>query len=117
LDDEGFDHGIDTRASRIGAAFGAVELAGNQATIPSQDGLWFGDTGDLLQMLPPEALANLSECAPLRVGKPELSRDVGTEDSILCDQVFALEEHALVNQACHVRQQSHPLVIPHDEST
>jgi hypothetical protein len=87
---------------RVGTMLGTVELAGNQTTIPGQDGLRLGDTGDLLQMLPPEALAILSQGAALRVGKPELSRDMGAEDSVLRDEVFALKEQALIDQACHV---------------
>jgi hypothetical protein len=39
------------------------------------------------------------------------------EDPVFRDQIFALEEQALVDQACHVRQQLCPIVIPHDEST
>src|SRR3954464_6874122 len=41
----------DSRASRIGAVFGTIELLGNQLAIPTQDGLRFRDQGDLLQCL------------------------------------------------------------------
>jgi hypothetical protein len=67
-------------------------------------------------MLPPEAIADFSQGAALRVGEPEFSREVGVENPVLRDQVFALEEQALIDQACHVRQQLCPFVIPHEES-
>jgi hypothetical protein len=95
---------------------GAVELAGNEPAIPSQDGLWLGDQGHVRQIFPAETLADLSECAPLRVGESELCGEVGAEDSVLGDEVFALEEQALIDQTCHIREQSCPFVVLHLES-
>ena len=59
-DDERFHGRVDTRSSRIGTMLGAVELAGNEPAIPSQDGLWFGDQGHVRQIFPAETLADLS---------------------------------------------------------
>jgi hypothetical protein len=41
---------------------------------------------------------------------------MGAKDSILCDEVFALDEEALVDQTCQICQQPRTLVVPHDES-
>lgn len=90
---------------------GAVELAGNEPAIPGQDGLRFGDQGHLRQIFAAETLADLSECAPLGIGEPELCGEVGAQDSVLGDEVFALEEEALIDQACHIREQSSPFVV------
>ena len=72
--------------------FGSIELSGNQATVPAEDGIWLGDTSDLGEELPPEALADFSECAPLGVEEPEVGRQVRAQDPILCNEVFALKE-------------------------
>ena len=89
---------------------GAVELAGNEPAILGQDGLRFGDQGHLGQIFATETLADLSQCAPLGIGEPELCGEVGAQDAILGDEVFALEE-ALIDQACHIRAQSSPFVV------
>jgi hypothetical protein len=39
------------------------------------------------------------------------------ENSVLRGEVFALEEQALVDQACQLRQQPRPFVILHDKPT
>ena len=75
----------------------AVELAGDQTAIPSQDGFRLGNTGYLRQTLPPEPLADFGESRALGVRKPQSSGDVGVKDSILCNQIFAWEEKALID--------------------
>ena len=82
----------------------AVELAGDQTTIPGQDGVWPGNAGNLRQLFSAKTLGDLGECGPFRIGEPQPRGNVGSEDAILCDQVFALEEQTLVYQACDVRQ-------------
>jgi hypothetical protein len=47
---------------------------------------------------------DFGEGRALGVRKPEPTGDVGAEDSILRNQVFALEQQALIDQARHVRQ-------------
>jgi hypothetical protein len=74
----------------------AVELAGNQTTIPGQNGIWLGHTGHLRQMCPAPALGDLGKCRPFGVEKSQAPGDVGAENSILGNQVFALEEKALI---------------------
>ena len=69
-DDERLDRGIYTRTSWIGTMLRAVELTGNQTTIPGQNGIWLGNTGYLRQMFPAQALGDPSEGKPFRVGKP-----------------------------------------------
>ena len=81
----------------------AVELAGNQTTIPGQDGIRFGNAGHFHQIFPAQAFSDLSQGRAFGVGEPQTPREVGAEDSILCDQVLALEEQALVHRASDVR--------------
>jgi len=91
-DDQRFDLRGDSRPSRIGAMFGTIELSGNQATVPAEDRIWLGDTSDLGEELPPEALADFSECPPLGIEEPEVGGQVRAQDPILCNEVFALKE-------------------------
>ena len=116
-EDQRFEFRADAGTSRVGAMLRAVELAGDQTAIPGEDGFRFRNTGHLRQTLPPEPLADFGERRALGVGKPQSSGDVGAKDSILRNQVFALEEQALIDQASHVRQQPCPAVVLHDEST
>jgi hypothetical protein len=37
------------------------------------------------------------------------------KDAVLGDEVFVLEEQALIDQARYIRQQPHPLVVAHGE--
>ena len=69
-EDQRLDRGIYTRTSWIGTMLRAVELTGNQTTIPGQNGIWLGNTGYLRQMFPAQALGDPSEGKPFRVGKP-----------------------------------------------
>ena len=55
-------------------------------------------------MCPAQALGDLAKCRPFGVEKSQAPGDVGAENSILRNQVFALEEKALIYQAGDVRQ-------------
>src|SRR3954471_7174576 len=48
----------DSRASRIGAVFGTIELLGNQLAIPTQDGLRFRDRCHVRQRLTAESFSD-----------------------------------------------------------
>jgi hypothetical protein len=82
----------------------AVELARNQTKIPSLDRIRFGNAGHCCQVLPAQALGDLGQGRAFGVGEPQAPGDVGAEDAILRDQVFALQEQALVYPASDVRQ-------------
>jgi len=115
-DDESLDIGCNAWTSRVGAMLRAVELAGDQTAIPREDGFGLRNRGYFRQTLPPEPLADFGESRALGVRKPQSSGNVGAKDSILRNQVFALEEKALIDQASHVRQQPCPTVVLHAES-
>ena len=91
-DDQRFDLRADWRPSRVRAMLGSVKLAGNQASVPAENRIRLGDTGHLRQEPAAEAFADLSQDAPFGVREPPCSGQVRAQDSILCDQVFALEE-------------------------
>jgi hypothetical protein len=115
--DEGFDLGRDRGTARTGATFGSVEFLGNQAAVPSQDGIRERDGGDQFKVLAAEPFADLGQSRALRIGKAQTRRQMCAEDTILGDEVFILEQQALVHQARYVRQQPHPFVVAHGERT
>src|SRR5687768_15939075 len=86
-----FNNGLDRRSARIGTVFGAIELAGNEPAIPSQDGIRLRGTGHLLQSLPSEALSNLGQCAPLRIGESKSVRKVSSQNAVLGSAVLVLQ--------------------------
>lgn len=90
---------------------------GDKTAIPGEDGLGFRNTGYLRKTLPAQSLADFGEGRALGVGEPQSSGDVRAQDSILRNEVFALEEQPLIDQARHVRQQPNPAVVLHVEST
>ena len=94
----------------------AIELAGDQPAIPSEDDFGFRNTSYFCEPLPAEPLADFDERRALGIGKPELTSDVGAENSILGAQEFPPKEQALVDQATHVRRQPCPVVVLHLES-
>ena len=63
--------------------FGAVELLGDKLPIPSQDGIRFGDAGDLCEHLAAQSLPNLGEGGALRIAQPQLGRKVSSQNAIL----------------------------------
>jgi hypothetical protein len=47
----------------------AIKFPGDQPPVPGEDGIGFGDKGDLLEGTATEALADLSESGSLGIGK------------------------------------------------
>ena len=82
---------------------------GNQTTVPTQDRIRFGNAGDLRQMFAAETLCDLSKCRAFGVRKPQPPGGVGAKDTVLRNQVFTLEEQALVYQASDVCQEPGPI--------
>src|SRR5262249_10291740 len=91
-DDQPFDLRDDSRPARIRAMLRPIELAGDQTTIPAENGLGLGDTRYIGEELAAEPFANFSKRAALGVGEPDLAGHVGAEDPVLRDEAFALEK-------------------------
>ena len=98
-----------------GAEFGAVKFAGNEPPVPGEDGIGFGDTGDLLKCSPAEPLADFSEGRSLGIRKAYTGGKVSAEDAILSCEVFILEQELLIDQPGDVRQEPSPFVVWHEE--
>jgi hypothetical protein len=89
-DNELFDGTIHPWPTGITASPGAIELPGNQPTIPCQDGSWFGNARHLGQIFTTEPLADLGEREAFRIRDPEAWGKLGAQNPILRGQVFAL---------------------------
>jgi len=82
-DDQRFHFTTQAGTTGIRAVPRAVELAGDQPAIPGEDGFGFRNTSHFCEPLPAEPLADFGERRALGIGEPELTSDVGAENSIL----------------------------------
>ena len=92
---------------------GAVEFAANEPAVPGEDGIGFGDTGDLLKGGAAESFTDLSEGGSLGIREAHTGGKVGSEDAILGCEVLILEQEFLIDQASDIRQQSRLFVFRH----
>ena len=93
--------------------FGAVELPGNEPTVPGENCIGFRDAGYLLERGATEPLANVSECGSLGVGKAHTGREARSQDAVFGGEVFVLEQQSLVHEAGDIGQQARPFVFLH----
>jgi len=84
--------------------FGAVELLGDEPTIPAENGIRFSNQGDLLQQFAAEPFADFCECEPFFVAQPQSLRQVRAQNAILRRQIFFLQEKFLVNAPGYICQ-------------
>jgi hypothetical protein len=82
--------------------FGAVELLGNEPSIPAQDRVGFRDAGDLPKRLLPEPFSDLGESRALRIAQTQPRRQLGSQDSILSGQIFVPQQKLLVHRATDI---------------
>src|SRR5882762_8350417 len=72
--DQSFDCCIHTRPTGISAAFGSVELPGNQPLVPRENGLWLRYRRHVGQTFTAKSLADLGHSGPFRIREPEPRR-------------------------------------------
>jgi hypothetical protein len=68
--------------------FGTVELLSDELSIPSQDGVWPGNTGDLPKRPASQTFSDLGQRSALRIGEPESAGQFGAKDAVLRRQVL-----------------------------
>ena len=110
---QGFHFRWNLGAAWILPVLGAIELLGDQPSIPGQDGVGFGDAGDLSERFASQALPDLGEGGTLGIAQPQSRGQLRPQNTVLRGQIFILQQKLLVHRAGHVRQQSHPLLVPH----
>jgi len=108
-DDQRFHLGCHPGSARIGTVFGTIELAGDEAPIPIENGVRLGCAGHLFQPFASQTFPDLGQRAPLRIGEPESGRKVCSQDAILGGQVLILEQQLLIDEARHKGQKACPM--------
>jgi hypothetical protein len=56
--------------------FGTIELLGDEPSIPGQDGVGFGDAGDLSECFASQALPDLGEGGAFRICSTAISMEL-----------------------------------------
>ena len=56
------------RPPQLGAAFAPVELLRNQAFVPTHEGVWRGERGDLFEALPTERVSERGKTTAFGIG-------------------------------------------------
>jgi hypothetical protein len=110
LHHQGLDFRWNRRASWILQAFGTIELVGDELP-SSEDGVGFGDTGDLCEHFAAQSLPDFGERATLGTAHSQSRRTLRSRKAILRGQRFVLQRQLLVNRTGHVRQQSNPFLF------
>ena len=95
--------------ARRSTNFGAVKFPGNEPAVPGEDGIGFGDTGDLLKRSAAEPFTDLSEGGSFRIRQAHPGGKVGSEDAILGCEVLILEQEFLIDQPGDVRPTDEPI--------
>ena len=96
-DNQGFRGSIEGRSARIGARFGAVELACDETTVPGQDRVGLGDAREILQDLASESFGDLGQSGSFRIRQPEPRRQVSCQDAILGRQILVAQQQLLID--------------------
>ena len=93
----------------------SCRICGNQPAVPGGDGIWLGDTDDILERSAAESLADFSEGGSLRIRQADAGGKVSSENAILGCKVLILEQELLIDEAGDVGQQARPFVVCHEE--
>jgi hypothetical protein len=80
----------DLRPSWIRAVLGTIELLSDESAIPGEDGAGLGHPRDLLQRFAADPFTDLCQRGSFRIGGPQPSGKVRSQDAILCSQIFVL---------------------------
>jgi len=96
-DDEVSDFTPESRPPRIATVFGTIEFLSYQSPIPRQNGVGLGYTCDSFQGFAAEPLADLRQRRPLRIGEPQSSWQMCSQDPVLRRQTLILQQQFLID--------------------
>jgi hypothetical protein len=105
-DYQGFNFRGNGRATWILPLLGAVELLGDEFSIPSQDSVGLSDTSNLAERFASQPLSNFSQGDSFPVRKTQSCWKLDPQYSILGGPVFVPQKELLVYGTRHVCQQS-----------
>jgi hypothetical protein len=111
VDNERFQFWLDLGPAWGTTELGAVEFAGNEPPVASEDGLGLGDPGELPERSATAPFADVSDGGSFGIGRTHPVRKVRSQDPILGDQMFILEQEFLIDQRGDVGQQPSPFAV------
>src|SRR5215469_10603233 len=108
-DHQRLDFRTDPGAAGIDALPRPVELLSNQASVPAENGIWFGHSRDVVQRLATKPFSDLGQRGSFWIGQPQPIRQMASQDAILGDQVLMAKQQLLIDEPRDERQQPCPM--------
>src|ERR1700704_6090636 len=105
---------LDLRPAGAPTSLRAVKLAGDKLAVPSQDGVRPRHIGHLGEDLAAQAMTDLGQCGSLGVRELQPPFQLGLQDPIFGDQIFAPRRQLLVHHPRDEGQDARPI---HSSST
>ena len=98
-------------AARIPPVFGAVELLGDQLSIPSRDGVGFGNPGDLREYFASQAPSDFGEGGALRVAQSQFRRRLCPQNPIQARYSFSSNSSQFTEPVTYATNRTHLLFL------
>src|ERR1017187_10207081 len=86
----------------------AIELAGDEPSVPCQDGVRQGGSRHLAECLATQSMANLAELRSLRVRKLQQPLQLGLQDPVFSSQILVPQQQLMVHRPSDVGQDPCP---------
>jgi hypothetical protein len=100
---------LDPRPAGAPTSLRAIKLAGDKLAVPSQDGVRPRHIGHLGEDLAAQAMTDLGQCGSLGVRKLQPPIQLGLQDPIFGDQIFASRKQLLVHHPGDEGQDTRPI--------
>src|SRR5207245_10159436 len=105
---------LDPRPAGASTSLRAIEFAGDEVAVPSQDGVRPGDIGHLAENLAAQSMTDLAERGSLGVRELQPPLRLGLQDAIFGGQIFDPLKQLLVH---HPREEGQNACPIHSSST
>ncbi len=112
--DQLLNFSLDLRPAGASTSFRAIEFAGHEVAVPSQDGVRPGDIGHLAENLAAQSMTDLAERGSLGVRELQPPLQLGLQDAIFGGQIFDPRQQLLVH---HPRDEGQNACPIHSSST
>ncbi len=112
--DQLLNFSLDLRPAGASTSFRAIEFAGHEVAVPSQDGVRPGDIGHLAENLAAQSMTDLAERGSLGVRELQPPLQLGLQDAIFGGQIFDPRQQLLVHHPRDEGQNARPI---HSSST
>src|ERR1022692_2706707 len=107
--DQLLDLSLDPRSARASTGLRAIEFAGDQLAVPSQDGVRPGHSCDLAENLAAQAMTDLTERGSLGVRELQPPFQLGFQDAVFGGQIFVPRQQLLVYRPGDIGQDARPI--------